>query len=242
MVILPAIDIKNGQCVRLFQGDFSTTEKVADNWLETAKNFEQDGAKWIHMVDLDGALSGELQNSQIFIDVARETNLKVELGGGIRSMESISYYIENGISRVILGSVAVRNPKLVAEAVKEYGERIAIGIDAKNGIVKSSGWLEDSQINYIDLAKKMEALGVQTIIYTDISRDGTLEGPNYKQLNSINEAVSIKVIASGGIHNLEDVKKLASFGLYGAICGKSLYKGTLSLREAILCSKKKEVK
>lgn len=235
MILFPAIDIRNGQCVRLTQGVFSTAEKVAEDWLNTAMNFNQEGAEWVHMVDLDGALSGKPENSLIFITIAKDTPLKVQLGGGIRSMESISYYIEHGISRVILGSIAIQNPDLVKEAVREYGNRIAVGIDAKKSMVKSSGWLTDSSIHYIEMAKQMESLGVETIIYTDISRDGTLEGPNLEQLQAIDNAVTTNIIASGGIRNLEDIKILKEMQLYGAICGKSLYKGTLSLKEAINC-------
>ncbi|MDD4584060.1 MAG: 1-(5-phosphoribosyl)-5-[(5-phosphoribosylamino)methylideneamino]imidazole-4-carboxamide isomerase [Eubacteriales bacterium] len=235
MILFPAIDIRNGQCVRLTRGVFSTAEKVAEDWLDTALNFKKEGAEWVHMVDLDGALSGKPENSPIFITIAKDAPLKVQLGGGIRSMENIAYYIEHGISRVILGSIAIQNPNLVKEAVREYGNRIAVGIDAKKSMVKSSGWLTENRIHYIEMAKHMESLGVETIIYTDISRDGTLEGPNLKQLQAINNAVTTNIIASGGIRNLEDIKVLKEMELYGAICGKSIYKGTLSLKEAINC-------
>lgn len=233
MIILPAIDIKNGQCVRLTKGDFNTVEKVAEDPVITAGGFQQNGAEWIHMVDLDGAVDGSLINSDIFIQVAKATGLKVEIGGGIRSLESIEYYLSHGIHRVILGSIALQNFELTKEAVKLYGDKIAIGIDARNGMVSASGWLEDSNVTYLDLAKKMEDIGVKTIIYTDISKDGTLSGPNLEQLGMINDAVSCNIIASGGIHNLKDIQDLLKMGLYGAICGKSIYKGTLSLEEAI---------
>ncbi|MGI6730491.1 MAG: 1-(5-phosphoribosyl)-5-[(5-phosphoribosylamino)methylideneamino]imidazole-4-carboxamide isomerase [Anaerovoracaceae bacterium] len=233
MIILPAIDIKNGQCVRLTKGDFATVEKVAEDPLETALEFQRQGAKWLHMVDLDGAVEGELINREIFLNVAKKTDLKVELGGGIRSMESIHFYLENGISRVILGSAAVSNPKLVEEAVAKYGDKIAVGIDARNEMVSASGWLDDSNIHYIDLARKMEEVGVNYIIFTDISKDGTLSGPNLEQLSRINKAVDCNIIASGGIHVIDDIIALNEMELYGAICGKSIYKGTLSLKEAI---------
>lgn len=238
MIIFPAIDIKDGQCVRLTKGDFATAEKVAEDPLKTALAFQSAGAEWIHMVDLDGAKEGALRNSEVFIDVARSTGLKVELGGGIRTMESIDHYMEQGISRVIIGSAAISNPDLVESAVKKYGERIAVGIDARNGFVSGDGWLTDSDITYLDLAKKMEAIGVQCIIFTDISKDGTLSGPNLEQLGRIKEAVSCDIIASGGIHTIEDIRDLKEMGLYGAICGKSIYKGTLSLEEAINYCKK----
>lgn len=236
MIILPAIDIKDGNCVRLFKGDFSTVEKVADSPLETAISFSDCGAQWLHMVDLDGALQGSRQNANIFTLIAKETSLKVELGGGIRTMNDIDFYISNGISRVILGSVAVKNPELVKESVGEFGDKIAVGIDAKNGFVASEGWLESSNLNYIDLAKCMEDAGVKTIIYTDISKDGTLSGPSIDQLDTLNNQVSCDIVASGGIATIDDIEALRDKKLYGAICGKSIYKGTLSLKGAIdLC-------
>lgn len=233
MIILPAIDIKDGQCVRLTKGDFATVEKVAEDPLETALNFKKDGAEWLHMVDLDGAKAGSLKNSEVFLQVAEKSGLKVELGGGIRTMESIDYYLEHGISRVIIGSAAISNQELVKEAAEKYEGRIAVGIDARNGMVSGDGWLKDSDVTYLDLAKRMEAVGVKYIIFTDISKDGTLSGPNLEQLSCINEAVSCEIVASGGIHTMEDIVALKDMGLYGAICGKSIYKGTLSLKEAV---------
>ena len=233
MIILPAIDIKDGSCVRLYKGEFSTVHKVAENPLETARKFEADGAEWLHMVELDGAKDAKPQNTEIFCEIARETSLKVEVGGGIRSLETVETYLSRGISRVILGSAAVRNPELVKAAVKEYGDKIAVGIDAKNGMAAVEGWLDTSAAHYLDLAKAMEQIGVSTIIYTDISKDGTLTGPNLQELDAINRAVSCNIVASGGISNLDDITALRKLGLYGAICGKSLYQGTLDLKEAI---------
>lgn len=233
MIILPAIDIKDGTCVRLRKGDFDTVEKVAENPLDTALQFEADGAKWIHMVDLDGAVAGEKKNAGIFTQISRETKLKVELGGGIRTMKDMEFYLEQGVSRLILGSAAVKQPELVKEAVKEFGSHIAVGIDAKNGKVAVQGWLQESDLLYTELAKKMEDKGVKYIIFTDISRDGMLTGPNMEQLNELNQAVSCDIIASGGVTNLADIKALKEAGLYGAICGKSIYKGTLRLLDAI---------
>lgn len=238
MIILPAIDIKDGQCVRLTRGDFATAEKVAADPLETALSFQEAGAEWIHMVDLDGAKEGSLKNSPIFLKVVQNTGLKVELGGGIRTMESVDYYLEQGISRVIIGSAAISDPELVRAAVRKYGDRIAVGIDARNGMVSGDGWLRDSGITYLALAKKMEDAGVKCIIFTDISKDGTLSGPNLEQLGRISDAVSCDIIASGGIHTIGDIAALKEMGLYGAICGKSIYKGTLSLEEAIAYGKR----
>ena len=233
MIIFPAIDIIGGKPVRLFKGDFSTAEQVAADALETAKSFEEAGAEWIHMVDLDGSLQKKRVNSETFISVAKNTSLKVEVGGGIRTLDDIAYYAENGISRVILGSVALKNAELVKEAVKEFENLIAVGIDAKDGFAAAEGWTEKSNVYYIDLAKEMEAAGVKTIIYTDISKDGTLSGPNLEQLTKLNSAVSCDITASGGVTVIEDIIALKESGLYGAICGKSIYKGTLSLKEAI---------
>lgn len=233
MIIFPAIDIIAGKPVRLFKGDFSTAEQVAGDALATAEDFVKAGAQWIHMVDLDGSLKKERVNSEIFVSVANQTDLKVEVGGGIRTMQDIDYYANNGISRVILGSVALKNPSLVEEAVKEFGSLVAVGIDAKNGFVATEGWTEGSDTHFIDLAKQMEQMGVETIIYTDISKDGTLSGPNVNQLVELNNAVSCNITASGGVTDIDDIINLRDNNLYGAICGKSIYKGTLDLRQAI---------
>ena len=233
---MPAIDIKDGNCVRLCKGDFSTVEKVAADYLETAKSFEAAGAKWIHMVDLDGAKEGKPVNAKIYTDVAEKTNLKVEVGGGIRNLETIQEYLNMGISRVILGSVALKNPELVSDAVEKFGsEKIVVGIDAVNEMVATEGWLESSDVNYIDLANKMIETGVKYFIFTDISKDGTLSGVNVQQLKKLADATYGKcnIIASGGVHTMDDIVVCKEMGLYGTICGKSIYKGTLDLREAV---------
>lgn len=237
MIILPAIDIKDGNCVRLLKGDFNTVEQVAENPFLTAKRFEEAGAEFLHMVDLDGAKDAKMVNRDLFTELAKETKLKIELGGGIRSLDAVEYYLSHGISRVILGSVAVKDPDFVKEAVKAFGERIAVGIDAKNEMVATEGWLDTSNVHYLDLAKAMEAVGVKYIIFTDISKDGTLAGPNLKQLDAINRLVSCNIIASGGISNIGDIRALKKLNMYGTICGKSIYKGTLDLREAITVGK-----
>lgn len=240
MIILPAIDIKDGECVRLVKGDYATAHKVAENVADTAGAFQVAGAQWLHMVDLNGAKAAKPVNSELIFGVLKACNLKIEIGGGIRSMETIDYYLENGIHRVILGSAALNNSALVTEAVKKYGEKIAVGIDARDGKVAAQGWTETSSVNYIDLAKQMEQLGVKYIIFTDISRDGTLSGPNLNMLDQLNNAISSSVIASGGVSNLKDIANLWSMGLYGAICGKAVYTGDLDLEAAIkLCSGEK---
>ena len=233
MIILPAIDIKDKTCVRLYKGDFSTVEKVAEDPLETALSFKQEGAEWLHMVDLDGAKDALPKNRDIFLDVAAHSGLKVEVGGGIRSLDTVEAYLSGGISRVILGSAAVKDPELVFSAVREYGSRIAVGIDAKDGMVAVEGWLDGSEVYFTDLAVQMEKAGVETIIFTDISKDGTLSGPNLSQLSALQKAVSCNIIASGGISDRKDIRALYQAGLYGAICGKSLYRGTLTLRDAL---------
>ncbi|MCM1165633.1 MAG: 1-(5-phosphoribosyl)-5-[(5-phosphoribosylamino)methylideneamino]imidazole-4-carboxamide isomerase, partial [Ruminococcus sp.] len=228
MVILPAIDIKDGNCVRLFRGDYSTAEKVADSYLETALSFEKAGAEWIHMVDLDGAKEGRPVNTKIYTDVAEKTRLKVEVGGGIRNIETIGEYLKMGISRVILGSAALKDPQLVKESVEKFGcEKIVVGIDALNGMVAAEGWLETSDVNYIDLANKMITFGVKYFIFTDISKDGTLSGVNARQLKALYDGTRGKccIIASGGVRTMDDIKTCKEMGLYGTICGKSIYSG-----------------
>lgn len=233
MIIFPAIDIQEGRCVRLVKGDFATAHQVAADPLETAIGFYKAGAAWIHMVDLDGAKTGRRVNTAIFKEVAAKSGLKVEIGGGIRDMAALEDYFACGITRCILGSAALKNPDLVREAVKTYGDRIAVGIDAVNGMVAAEGWLDVSSVSYIELAKQMEAAGVRTLIFTDISKDGTLSGPNLEQLEALSKAVSCNIVASGGIRESADISHLKELGLYGAICGKSLYSGTLDLTGAI---------
>ena len=233
MKIFPAIDIKDGQGVRLIKGDYATAHKVAKDPLATARSFEAAGAEWIHMVDLDGAKDAALVNKDIFVRVAKETGLKVEVGGGIRTMEAVDWYLQNGITRVILGSAAVKNPVFAREAVEKYGEKIAIGIDARDGMVAAEGWLDTSDVHFVTLAGEMEKIGVRTIIFTDISRDGTLTGPNFDQLREINSAVTCDIIASGGVSGIEDIVALRDEGLYGAIAGKAIYTGALDVAEAI---------
>lgn len=237
MVILPAIDIKDGNCVRLFKGDYGTVEKVAESYMDTARSFEAAGSQWIHMVDLDGAKDATQQNKEIFLDVAKNTGLKVEVGGGIRTLDTVEMYLSGGISRVIIGSAAVKNPQLVKDAVKEYGDRIAVGIDAKNGYVATEGWLETSDVYFTELAKAMSDIGVKYMIFTDISKDGTLSGVNAQQLKEINECCPANIIASGGVHTIEDIRICKELGLYGTICGKSIYSGSLDLREAVELAK-----
>ena len=233
MILLPAIDLLDGQCVRLRRGDFDTAHRVAADPLETARSFEQAGAAWIHMVDLDGARTGSAQNQEIILRIARETSLLVEAGGGIRDMDTVAYYLQNGVSRVVLGSAALENPQLVKKAVEQYGSRVAVGIDAKNGMVSARGWLSDSQTDYLSLAEKMDLAGSGWIVFTDISKDGMMEGPNLSQLSQLRKSVSCRLTASGGIRSLEDLKALDAANIEAAILGKALYTGAIDLTEAI---------
>ena len=233
MIIFPAIDIMDGKPVRLLRGDFDTAEQVAEDVLTTAKQFARVGCTWVHMVDLDGSLQKKPVNTDPILQVVEHTPLKVEVGGGIRTMEDIAFYLDRGVDRVILGSVALKNPELVQQAVDAYGDTIAVGIDAKQGMVATEGWTEDSQMDFIDLAKAMEKMGVATIIYTDIGRDGTLSGPDVQGLDRLNKAVSCNVIASGGVTTITDILVMKDKKMYGTICGKCIYKKTLDLREAV---------
>ena len=236
MIILPAIDIIDGKPVRLYQGDYEKKEIVSNDIFETAKSFEDMGAEYLHLVDLDGAKSGSNQNHDLVIKIANMLKIPVELGGGIRSFETIKYLIDNGVSRIILGTIAIEEEELLKKAIKAYGEKIAVGIDCKDGKVYGRGWLAISNLDYIDFAKKMENMGVQNIIVTDISKDGTLEGPNVDMLKTLKETINIDITASGGIRDIGNIKDLMKLDLYGAITGKAIYAETLSLEEAISVS------
>jgi len=196
------------------------------------------GAEYVHLVDLDGAKSGSNQNHELVIKIANMLKIPVELGGGIRSFETIKYLLDNGVSRVILGTIAMEDEELLKKAVDIYGEKVAVGIDCKDDKVYGRGWLAGSDLDYIDFAKKMESVGVKNIIVTDISKDGTLEGPNVEMLKKLKEIVNIDITASGGICDIDNIKELMDIDLYGAITGKAIYAKTLSLEEAIKVSKK----
>ena len=233
MIILPAIDIINGQPVRLYKGEYSSSHQVASSVGEAAESFEKQGAEFVHMVDLDGAKAGCPVNQELILKTAGTLNIPVEVGGGIRTLEHIESYLNGGVSRVILGTSALKDPELLKAAAQRYGDRIAVGVDCKDGKVCTSGWLEISDKDYLDFARELEQIGISTLIFTDISKDGTLEGPNLEMLKALSEACSLQVIASGGIKNLEHIGSLADLNLYGAITGKAMYAGTLDLQEAI---------
>lgn len=233
MKIFPAIDLKDGQCVRLYQGDFKQQTVVNPDPLEQAKEFADKGATYLHIVDLDGALVGQAVSAPIIKTIKEETQLNIEVGGGIRTLEQVDAYIAAGIDRLIIGSAALNNPAFVKEAVARYGDKIAVGIDAKQGFVAISGWLDVSQTDYISFAKEMEKIGVSTIIYTDIDKDGTLAGPNISHYQALQEAVDMQIIASGGVSGKADLEALAQLGIYGAIVGKAYYSGRITMTEIL---------
>ncbi len=233
MLIFPAIDLKDGQVVRLYKGDFATVHQVAQDPVATARAFLDAGAGHLHMVDLDGAKDGQRRNSEILRSVAK-TGLRIELGGGLRSMEDLEAVFALGAWRAVIGSAAVSDPALVRAALEKYGpEKIAVGIDAKDGSVRTAGWQADSRLDYLAFAKSMEALGVKYLIFTDIDTDGTLTGPAYPRLAALQEAVDCSITASGGVSSNEDLRKLAEMGLYAAIVGKAWYAGAVDLKQAV---------
>lgn len=233
MLILPAIDIINQQPVRLYQGDYDKKEVVGASILEIAQRFEAQGAKYLHMVDLDGAKEGKRINQEIICEVARTLSIPVEIGGGIRSMDAISQYLDHGVDRVILGTSAIEDESLLKEAIATYGNRIAVGLDCKDGYVCTRGWLTTSEKDYLEFSKHLETFGVKTIIFTDISKDGTLLGPNLEMLKELQSVTSMNIIASGGIRDQSHIQQLTDLHLYGAITGKAMYAGTLSLEDAL---------
>ena len=233
MILLPAIDMKDGRCVRLKKGDFATVHQVANSALETAKAFAAAGAKWVHMVDLDGARDGVRKNFPYIYEVIQTSGLKVELGGGIKSQLDVVTVGESGAARLVIGSAAVTNPALVDYAVGLYGGKVAVGIDCLGGRVRTAGWEEDSGLDCLTFTRRMDEKGVGTLIFTDIATDGMLSGPSFDQLAALQKTVSCNIVASGGVTTLDDVKRLRDMGLYGAIIGKAYYAGTLDLAQAV---------
>lgn len=234
MKVFPAIDLKDGHAVRLVQGDFEQKTVVNEDPLAQAKEFQAAGISFIHVVDLDGALDGRATSAELIEAIKSSTDLGVEVGGGIRTMAQINAYAEAGIDRLIIGSAALKDPELVKAAVKKYGDRIAVGIDAKDGLVAISGWLDVSETDYLTFAKEMANHGVKTIIYTDIARDGTLTGPNMEHYEKLLAQVpEVQIVASGGVSGKADLLALADLGVYGAIVGKAFYNGNITLAEML---------
>lgn len=233
MLILPAIDLYEGKAVRLYKGDYNQMTVYDDNPVNTALKFKEAGAEWIHMVDLEGARGGGTPNRDIVAAVAAETGLKVEIGGGIRSMEVIRDYMKAGVSRVILGTAAVTDESLVTEAAFEYGGRIAAGADIRDGCVAIKGWTEKSSYTLTEFCRKMQDAGISTMICTDVSRDGAMQGTNREMYAHLAGEFGMNFIASGGVSTLDDVRALRDMGMYGAIIGKAYYTGAIDLAEAI---------
>ena len=233
MLIYPAIDLYNKKAVRLFKGDYNQMTIYNDNPVEVANDFKANGATHIHLVDLEGAKLGTTPNFDVIKNIKETTYLFCEIGGGIRDMDVIDKYIDCGIDRVILGTAAVTDPAFLEEAVNKYGNKIAVGIDIKDGYVAIKGWTEKSELEALTFCEMLEKLGVSTIICTDISKDGAMQGTNHELYKELSEKFNIQIIASGGVSSIEDVEKLRKLDIYGAIIGKAYYTGAINLKEAI---------
>jgi phosphoribosylformimino-5-aminoimidazole carboxamide ribotide isomerase len=234
MILYPAIDLKDGQCVRLLRGEMSAATVFGDDPAAQARLFQDAGCAWVHLVDLNGAFAGSPVNGAAVRAILANISVPAQLGGGIRDMATIEMWLSNGIARVILGTVAVENPDLVKEAARNFPGQIAVGIDARKGIVATKGWAHETNIHVADLAKQFEDAGVAALIYTDIDRDGAMGGPNIAATESLARAVSIPVIASGGVSSLDDLRALQATGVIaGAISGRALYDGAIHLSEAL---------
>jgi len=237
MNIFPAIDIIDSKAVRLLKGDYNKKTVYNDSPLSVAKGFKESGAEYLHLVDLDGAKSGDTPNADLIAEITRTTGLRVEIGGGIRSEEVIKRYIDAGVMRVILGTVAIENPDFTEEMVKKYGEAIAVGIDISEGFVATKGWTEISKVSCDEMFARMEKIGVKTVICTDISKDGAMSGTNLELYRGLKSKYNIDIVASGGVSSIEDIRALKSMDMYGAILGKALYEGAVNLKEAIEVAK-----
>ena len=237
MIVFPAIDLYDKKAVRLYKGDYGNMTIYSENPIEIARDFEEKGASWVHMVDLEGAKEGTTPNLEIVKQVVRETDLSVEIGGGIRSMETAEAYFKAGVNRIILGTAAVDDEDFLKAAVNRYGKGIAVGADVKDGQVAIKGWLENSQYSLESFMEKMQTLGVETVICTDISRDGAMKGTNLKLYKELSEKFNMNIVASGGVSSMEDIVALMEMNLYGAIIGKAYYTGAIDLRKAIEVAK-----
>ncbi len=235
MVIYPAIDIKDKSCVRLTQGDYDKMIIYEKDPVKVAKRWERMGAEILHLVDLDGAKDGNRINQPVVKEILENINIPIQLGGGIRDEEGIKTLLDLGVSGVIIGTVAVKNPAWIKEMIQKYGDKIIVSIDALNGFIATNGWQEVSDLKSIDFIKELKSYGLRRIVYTDIEKDGMLIGPNFLIYEELAKNVSIEVIASGGVTSLEDIKRLKAMNMYGAIVGKALYDGKLDLEEALKC-------
>lgn len=237
MIIFPAIDLFDKKAVRLYKGDYREMTVYSENPIEIARDFQRLGATQIHMVDLEGAKDGTTPNIEIVKQVANETELFVEIGGGIRNIETVEKYLSAGVGRVILGTAAVNDTEFLKSAVKQYGDKIAVGADVKDGFIAIKGWLEKSQITLEDFLSSMQEIGVKYIICTDISKDGAMRGTNLELYRTLSKKYSMNITASGGVSSLEDIKKLREMNIYGAIIGKAYYIGAIDLKEALEAAK-----
>ena len=237
MIIFPAIDLVGGEAVRLYKGDFAQKTVYSSDPLSVAKDFKKKGATHVHLVDLDGALSGKSENFELICRIKEETGLFAEVGGGIRTLDAIERYLSRGLDRVILGTAAVSDPDLIPSLPKDYLSKIAVGVDVKDGFVAIKGWREKSDYTLFDFCRKMQDSGVGTVICTDVGKDGAMAGTNHDLYRELSEVTSMQIVASGGVSSLEDVKKLKARGLYGAIIGKAYYTGAIDLSEAIEVAK-----
>lgn len=237
MLILPAIDLYNKKAVRLYKGDYDNMTVYSDNPPEIAQKFKQAGAEFIHLVDLEGARDGTTPNIDVIEQIVKSTGLNAEVGGGIRSQEVIERYLSIGVRRVILGTAAVENEELLINAVEKYGDRIAVGVDIKDGFVAIKGWKEKSAITAVEFFAKLEKIGVKCVICTDISKDGAMQGTNRVLYKDLSQKYNMNIVASGGVSSLEDIKALKEMKLYGAILGKAYYVGAVDLHQAIEVAK-----
>jgi phosphoribosylformimino-5-aminoimidazole carboxamide ribotide isomerase len=236
VIIFPAIDLKDGKCVRLYQGKMDEVTVFSDNPVEMALNWQEQGATYLHLIDLNGAFAGSPQNARVISQIVQSLTIPIQVGGGIRNMETIDRLLGEGVARVILGTSAVTNPELVEQACAKYGEQIVLGLDAKNGLVAIDGWEKESSKDFLDLAYEMKDLGIQRIIFTDTSLDGTLQGPNLTSTKELAEKTGLKIIVSGGVSSLDDIKnilELEKSGVEGVIVGIALYRGNFKLEEAL---------
>ena len=234
MEIIPAIDIRGGKCVRLYQGDYSQETVFNENPVTTALTWYSQGARWLHVVDLDGAATGEPRNMQVVEELIKESGLLVELGGGIRQKEVVEKLLNHGVSRIILGTAAIENRELVKKLCKQFGDTIAVSLDARDGKIAIHGWQKNTVIEVLELSREMVDAGVRRLIYTDIKRDGTLTEPNFDMIGRLLAQTKVPVVVAGGVSRLEDLQRLKELGAQGAIIGKALYTGDIDLGEAII--------
>lgn len=233
MIIYPAVDLYDGKAVRLFKGDYAQMTVYSDNPVSVAEDFKVQGAKRVHLVDLEGAKDGTIPNLETVLAIKEKTGLFCEIGGGIRSMEIVSRYVDAGLDRVILGTAAVTDPDFAAQAAAKYGEKIALGVDIRDGFVAVKGWTEKTELDAFSFCKKMQGMGIKTLICTDISRDGAMKGANHELYKKLSEELSMDIIASGGVSGMDDVRALRALNIHGAIIGKAYYTKAISLKEAI---------